>query len=81
MIYHKYLEEISLYYNHDQKKNYIFSSNLLSILYSDKLVSYPHLPVYLSTNSNGIIFLYSFCDNNKISKVIDEFYVDTIDSN
>ena len=87
--YNKYLEEISLYYNHEQKKNYIFSSNLLSssqsqsssIIYSDKLVSHPQLPVYLSTNSNGVIFLYSFCDNNKISKVIDEFYVDTIDSN
>jgi hypothetical protein len=83
--YNKYLEGISLYSN-PGRKNYLFSTNFSSkssekMIYSDKLVSHPQLPVYLSSSSNGIIFLYSFYEsNNDISKVINEFYLDKIDN-
>ena len=84
--YNSYLEEISLY-NPINRKNKLFLSNFLPsqsdglTIYSDILESHPQLPVYLSSNSNGVIFLYSFSGISKISKVIDEFYIDKNDSN
>jgi len=64
-----YLNEISLY-----------RSKSTSILYSDILESHPQLPVYLSSNSNGIIFLYPFVQKSKKSEIIDEFYVEKTES-
>ena len=64
-----YLNEISLY-----------RPKSSSILYSDILESHPQLPVYLSSNLNGIIFLYPFNQKNKKYEIIDEFYVDKTES-
>ena len=72
-----YLDEISLY----NPINININKEHPSILYSDILESHPQLPVYLSSNTEGLIFLYSFSEKNKISNVIDEFYIDKIESN
>ena len=63
-----YLNEISLY------------RSKASSIYSDILESHPQLPIYLSSNSNGIIFLYPFFQKNKKTEIIDEFYVDKTES-
>ena len=66
-----YSDEISLYCPNNK--------NNLQPIESDILVSHPQLPLYLSSNTNGILFLYSFSE--KKNKIIDEFYIDKIDSN
>jgi hypothetical protein len=66
-----YSDEISLYCPNNK--------NNLQHIESDILVSHPQLPLYLSSNTNGILFLYSFSE--KKNKIIDEFYIDKIDYN
>jgi len=73
------------YYNNAPSTSYLNEISLYrpkssSILYSDILESHPQLPVYLSSNSNGILFLYPFNQENKKSTIIDEFYVDKTES-
>ena len=74
-----YLEDISLFC--PPRKSKFFSSSVNSTIYSDILVSHPQLPLYLSSNDTGVIFLYSFSQKDKISKIIDEFYISNNDSN
>ena len=74
-----YLEDISLFC--PPRKSKFFSSSVDSTIYSDILVSHPQLPLYLSSNDTGVIFLYSFSQKDKISKIIDEFYISNNDSN
>ena len=79
---YKYSEIISLYSPINNFKDDQNGQENDNIIYSDALVSHPQLPLYLSSNNKGIIFLYSY-DNNiyNISKKIDEYYIDKIENN